>query len=98
MPDTREVDTDIKNWLPQKENRHQMWPWIKYYLFLKKDHPISAKYGVLQKIAYIATMPLTLLAAYTGFCLWGPTIELAVLRGRTAWVAAGSTLAAAAIR
>ncbi len=53
MPDTREVDKDYKNWLPQQANRHQLWPWIKYYLFLKKDHPISAKYGVLQKIAYI---------------------------------------------
>jgi Ni/Fe-hydrogenase 1 B-type cytochrome subunit len=73
MPDTREVDTDIKNWLPQEANRHQLIPWVKYYLFLKKDHPISAKYGVLQKIAYIATPFLILAAAYTGFCLWGPT-------------------------
>ena len=39
MPDTREVDTDNKNWLPQEANRHQLLPWIKYYLFLKKDHP-----------------------------------------------------------
>jgi hypothetical protein len=28
-------------------------PWLKYYLFLKKEHPIGAKYGVLQKIAYL---------------------------------------------
>ena len=70
MPNTREVDHDYKNWLPQAANRHQMLPWIKYYLFLKKDHPISAKYGVLQKIAYIVTPFLILAAAYTGFCLW----------------------------
>ncbi len=69
---SREVDRDIKNWLPQKQNRHQTWPWIKYYIFAKKEHPISAKYGVLQKIAYIVTIPLTLLAAYTGFCLFNP--------------------------
>ncbi|TLM81819.1 MAG: cytochrome B [Actinobacteria bacterium] len=87
MPDTREVDTDIKNWLPQKANRHQLWPWIKYYLFLKKDHPISGKYGVLQKIAYLATIPLTLLAAYTGFCLWGPTSDWAFFQAGTDWVA-----------
>jgi Ni/Fe-hydrogenase 1 B-type cytochrome subunit len=87
MPDTREVDLDYKNWLPQKANRHQLWPWIKYYLFMKKDHPISAKYGVLQKIAYLATVPLTLLAAYTGFALWGPTSDWGFFQAGTAWVA-----------
>lgn len=87
MPDTREQELDIKNWLPQKANRHQMWPWIKYYLFLKKDHPISGKYGVLQKIAYIATIPITFIAAYTGFCLWGPTSGWAFFHAGTTWVA-----------
>jgi len=87
VQNTREVDTDIKNWLPQKENRHQLIPWISYYLFFKKDHPISAKYGVLQKIAYIATVPLTLLAAYTGFCLWGPTSDWPFFLAGTTWVA-----------
>ncbi len=72
---SREVDTDIKNWLPQKLNRGQMWPWLKYYLFLKKEHPIGAKYGVLQKLAYLFTVPLTLAAAYTGFAIWGPTMD-----------------------
>ncbi len=87
MPDTREVDLDIKNWLPQAANRHQMIPWIKYYLFLKKDHPISAKYGVLQKIAYLATIPMTFAAAYTGFCLWGPTSDWGFFLAGTTWVA-----------
>ncbi|NTU71995.1 MAG: cytochrome B [Coriobacteriia bacterium] len=82
-PDTREVDTDIKNWLPQEENKHQLIPWIKYYLFLKKDHPISAKYGVLQKIAYIATPFLILAAAYTGFCLWIPTSTWPIFQAGT---------------
>ena len=87
MPDTREQDTDIKNWLPQAANRHQMIPWIKYYLFLKKEHPISAKYGVLQKIAYIATPFLILAAAYTGFCLWGPTSDWAFFTIGSSWIA-----------
>ena len=87
MPDTREVDTDIKNWLPQAANRHQLIPWVKYYLFLKKDHPISGKYGVLQKIAYIATPFLILAAAYTGFCLWIPTSTWPIFHAGTVWVA-----------
>ena len=87
MPNTREVDYDYKNWLPQAANRHQMLPWVKYYLFFKKDHPISAKYGVLQKIAYIVTPVLILAAAYTGFCLWGPTSGLPFFHAGTVWIA-----------
>ncbi|MHB9003410.1 MAG: cytochrome b/b6 domain-containing protein [Coriobacteriia bacterium] len=78
MPGTRTTDTDIKNWLPQSANRHQMIPWLKYYLFLKKDHPLGAKYGVLQKIAYIATIPLTFFMAYTGFAIYAPTADWAI--------------------
>lgn len=87
MPNTRETDLDYKNWLPQKANRGQMFPWIAYYLFLKKNHPYSGKYGVLQKIAYLATVPITLLAAYTGFCLWGPTSDWSFFAAGTTWVA-----------
>jgi Ni/Fe-hydrogenase 1 B-type cytochrome subunit len=87
MPDTREQELDIKNWLPQAANRHQLIPWIKYYIFLKKDHPISAKYGVLQKIAYIATPFLILAAAYTGFCLFPPTQNWAIFHAGASWIA-----------
>jgi Ni/Fe-hydrogenase 1 B-type cytochrome subunit len=87
MPNTREVELDYKNWLPQAANRHQLVPWVKYYLFLKKDHPISAKYGVLQKIAYIVTPFLILAAAYTGFCLWGPTSMWPFFYNGTVWIA-----------
>ena len=86
VPGTREKELDIKNWLPQPENRHQLIPWVKYYLFFKKTVPISGKYGVLQKIAYLATIPITLAAAYTGFCLWGPTSQWAIFEAGTAWI------------
>jgi Ni/Fe-hydrogenase 1 B-type cytochrome subunit len=69
---TREVDTDIKNWLPQKENKHQLLETAKYYLFMRKERVISAKYGALQKIAYLATVPITFFMGYTGFALYGP--------------------------
>jgi Ni/Fe-hydrogenase 1 B-type cytochrome subunit len=83
---SREVDTDIKNWLPQEKNRHQLWQTVKYYLFLRKEGVISAKYGSLQKIAYLATVPLTYLMAYTGFALYGPTADWAFFSGGTALV------------
>jgi Ni/Fe-hydrogenase 1 B-type cytochrome subunit len=70
---TRATDYDYKSFLPQKDNRHQFGPWIKYYLFFKKDHPLGGKYGVPQKLTYIAIPALILLMAFTGMCLWAPT-------------------------
>lgn len=74
---TREQVTDFKTWLPQKDNRHQAIQWIKYYLFLKKDHPLGAKLGVPQKLSYLLIPILILLMGYTGLALWGPTMDVA---------------------
>ncbi|MCL1891322.1 MAG: cytochrome b/b6 domain-containing protein [Coriobacteriia bacterium] len=71
---TREVVTDYKNFLPQKDNRHQLGAWVKYYLFLKKDHPLGNKFGVPQKITYFAVPFLLLLMGFVGFCLWPVTM------------------------
>ena len=73
---TRQVAPDYKSFFPQKDNRHQFGAWIKYYLFLKKDHPLGAKYGVPQKLAYLAVPVLILVTAFTGLCLWGPTMSV----------------------
>lgn len=86
MPGSRQVELDLKNWLPQEANRHQLWPTIKYYLVLKKEHPLSAKYGPVQKLAYLSTVPMLLIAAYTGLCLWSPTATLGFFSAGTALV------------
>ncbi len=71
---TREQVMDARTFLPQKENRHQLIPWIKYYLFFKKEHPLSGKYGVPQKIAYFIFVVLGIFAMFfTGLCLWQTT-------------------------
>lgn len=73
---TRKKVKDYKTWLPQKDNRHQAGAWIKYYLFLKKDHPLGAKLGVPQKISYLLIPILIIIMFYTGLCLWGTTMNL----------------------
>ena len=76
---TREQTLDIYCWLPQKHSRHQLIPWIKYYLFFKKDHPLGGKYGVPQKIAYLIFVVIGLLAmGFTGFCLWQTTANMTI--------------------
>lgn len=76
---TREQVMDARTFLPQKENRHQLIPWIKYYLFFKKEHPLSGKYGVPQKIAYFVFVILGIFGMfYTGLCLWQTTANLPI--------------------
>ena len=70
---TRSVVRDFKTWLPQKNNRHMFIEWIKYYLFLQKEHPLGAKLGVPQKLSYLLIPILIFLMAWTGFALWIPT-------------------------
>ena len=70
---TRSVVRDFKTWLPQRNNRHMLIEWVKYYLFLQKDHPLGAKLGVPQKISYLVIPVCILVMAWTGFALWIPT-------------------------
>ena len=44
---TRNRVRDYKTWMPQDDNKHQLIPWIKYYLFMKKDHPYHGLHGSL---------------------------------------------------
>ena len=80
---TRQQVTDFKTWLPQKDNRHQLGAWIKYYLFLKKDHPLGAKLGVPQKISYLLIPILIVLMFWTGLCLWGVTMNVPAFAATT---------------
>lgn len=73
---TRELVMDYKTWLPQKDNRHMWLEWIKYYTFLQKEHPLSAKLGNPQKMAYLCVPLLILAMGFTGLCLWIPTSSL----------------------
>lgn len=83
---TRKQVTDYKTWLPQKDNLHQGPQWIKYYLFIKKDHPLSAKLGVPQKISYLFIPVLIILMFYTGLALWVPTSEIPFFAAGTSLV------------
>jgi len=83
---SREVDYDIKNWLPQEKNKHQFFETVKYYLFFRKEGVISPKYGSLQKMAYLATIPLLLIQGFTGFAIYAPFQNAGILASGTALV------------
>jgi Ni/Fe-hydrogenase 1 B-type cytochrome subunit len=85
-PGSREVKADVKSFFPSKDNRHQLGAWIKYYLFLQKEHPLGAKYGVPQKLTYSVIPLLILFIAYTGFALWAPSSGAPIFAAFTAAV------------
>lgn len=64
---------DYRHFFPQKENRGQFWQSIKYYLFMRKTHPRTAKYNPLQKSTYAFWLALIVVQAISGFALWTPT-------------------------
>lgn len=55
-----------------KQDIKNIWPQIKYYLFLGKHPNNSSKYNPLQKMAYLTFPVLALLQAATGFILYSP--------------------------
>jgi len=83
---TRLIDRDYRNFGPQQANRGQLLETVKYYLFLRKTHPASAKFNSLQKGTYVFWAALLLVQAYTGFALYGPTYNWPFFAAGTAAV------------
>lgn len=81
---TRQKVRDIKSFLPQADNKGQLIPWLKFYLFIQKDHPFSGKFNPLQKMAYDLIPLLILFMGYTGFCLWTVTADMPIFAAGTA--------------
>lgn len=51
---------------------------LRYYLFIKKNHPRQGKHNALQKAAYFSLPILAALAVITGLAIWKP-VQLAPL-------------------
>ncbi len=91
---------DIKEFLPQKENRGKLFPMISYYTFMRKTKPITAKYNPLQKATYSFWFFLLIFQGLTGFAMFwkgnplfapvigaaGGLLNLYVIHYLTMWV------------
>jgi Ni/Fe-hydrogenase 1 B-type cytochrome subunit len=67
---------DIRRFLPEKENKGKLVPIVAYYLFLRREHPVTAKYNTLQKTTYNFWALLLVLQGITGFSLYWPHLSL----------------------
>lgn len=74
-PGERRRRRDISFFFPERENRGMLWQTAKYYTFIRRTHPRTAKYNPLQKLTYASWLLLVVLQAVTGFAIWTNTAE-----------------------
>jgi Ni/Fe-hydrogenase b-type cytochrome subunit len=61
--------------VPRRGDARDAWEMMKFYLFLRRDHPHQGKHNALQKLTYFTFPILGLLAVLTGLAIWKP-VEL----------------------
>jgi Ni/Fe-hydrogenase b-type cytochrome subunit len=62
--------------VPRRGDARDSWQMVRFYLFLRRDHPMQGKHNALQKAAYFALPFVALAAVLSGLAIWKP-VELA---------------------
>ena len=73
---------------PRRGDVRDAWEMIRFYLFVRPDHPRQGKHNALQKATYFLLPYLALAAILTGLAIWKP-VQLSWLT----WVFGGYTWA-----
>jgi Ni/Fe-hydrogenase b-type cytochrome subunit len=58
--------------VPRRGDPRDAWEMIRFYLFVRPDHPRQGKHNALQKGAYFALPYLATAAIVTGIAIWKP--------------------------
>jgi Ni/Fe-hydrogenase b-type cytochrome subunit len=64
--------------VPRRGDVRDAWEMVKFYLFVRHDHPRQGKHNALQKLAYFALPIAGVLSVLTGLAVWKP-LQLAPL-------------------
>jgi Ni/Fe-hydrogenase b-type cytochrome subunit len=64
--------------VPRRNDARDSIEMLKFYVFIRRDHPIQGKHNALQKGAYFALPLIAMLAVLSGLAIWKP-VELAPL-------------------
>ena len=57
---------------PRRGDLRDTWEMIKYYMFVRKDHPMQGKHNALQKATYFALPWIGAVAVISGIAIWKP--------------------------
>jgi Ni/Fe-hydrogenase b-type cytochrome subunit len=63
---------------PRRGDVRDGWEMIKFYVFVRRDHPHQDKHNALQRATYFAMPILGAVLVFTGLAIWKP-VQLAVL-------------------
>ncbi|HEY0306387.1 MAG TPA: cytochrome b/b6 domain-containing protein [Longimicrobiales bacterium] len=63
---------------PRRGDGRDAWEMIKFYLFVRRDHPVQGKHNALQRATYFALPVVGLVLVLTGLAIWKP-VQLAFL-------------------
>ncbi|MEO7218135.1 MAG: cytochrome b/b6 domain-containing protein [Gemmatimonadaceae bacterium] len=58
--------------VPRRGDVRDSWEMVKFYLFIRGNHPRQGKHNALQKFTYFAIPILSALAVITGLAVWKP--------------------------
>lgn len=58
--------------VPRRGDAHDAIEMVKFYLFVRKDHPAGGKHNALQKSAYFAMPILAIIIVLSGLAIWKP--------------------------
>jgi len=58
--------------VPRRGDARDAWEMLKFYLFVRPDHPAQAKHNALQKSAYFAMPVLGIIIVLSGLAIWKP--------------------------
>jgi Ni/Fe-hydrogenase b-type cytochrome subunit len=64
--------------VPRRGDPRDAWQMVRFYLYIRRDHPHQGKHNALQKGAYFTLPVLGILAVLTGIAIWKP-VQLAPL-------------------
>lgn len=67
---------DIRNFLPEKENKGKLFPMMAYYYFLRKTKPRTGVYNGWQKSTYVLWTGALWFMALTGAAMWWKDVPI----------------------
>lgn len=58
--------------VPRRGDPRDAWQMVRFYLFLRPDHPRQGKHNALQKLSYFVIPFIGVVAVLTGLAIWKP--------------------------
>ena len=58
--------------VPRRGDARDAWQMVRFYLFLRRDHPRQGKHNALQKLAYFSLPVVAAVVVVSGIAIWKP--------------------------